>query len=113
MTPWKQPVLSLEEETTIRAQIGQSGGQRGYAGITGQSGWGIAWYLNGLLIPNITVIRGRTYRFIVEGGNDRSQPARYHPFYITSSERGGFLFTGQEVTLLAIIIGKSVHNFAM
>ena len=102
VTPWEQPRLSLEGETTIRVQIGQSGGQRGYAGITGQPGWGIAWYLNGLLIPNITVIRGRTYRFIVEGGRDPSQPARYHPFYITSSERGGFLATGQEVNSLAI-----------
>ena len=33
LTPWRQP--QLEHTFTIRARIGQSGGQRGYAGITG------------------------------------------------------------------------------
>jgi len=33
--PWPQPVLS--HTTTITARIGQSGGERGYAGITGES----------------------------------------------------------------------------
>jgi len=58
---------------------------------TGSSGWGISWYLNGLLIPNITMYRGTNYTFIVEGGLDPSSQARYHPFYITSSDRGGYL----------------------
>ena len=96
MTPWEQP--RLPPNTTITARIGQSGGERGYAGITGQAGWGIAFYLNGLLIPNVTVIRGQTYTFITEGGRDPNQPSRYHPFYITNSSRGGFLSTGQRVS---------------
>ena len=58
--------------------------------ITGQSSWGISWYINDLLIPELTVERGQTYTFIVEGGNDRANPARYHPFYITSSPEGGY-----------------------
>ena len=33
LDPWPRPVL--EHTTVIRAQIGQSGGERGYAGITG------------------------------------------------------------------------------
>lgn len=33
--------------------------------------------------------RGETYKFTVEGGDKSSQPARYHPFYITDSLEGG------------------------
>ena len=58
---------------------------------SGTAGWGISWYLNGLLIPEVTVFRGTTYTFNVEGGSDPSVQARYHPFYITSSDRGGYL----------------------
>lgn len=46
--------------------------------------------MNDLLIPEITVQRGKTYTFLVEGGDQVSQPARYHPFYITNSPEGGF-----------------------
>lgn len=56
----------------------------------GQPSWGIAWYVNDLLIPELTVERGQTYTFIVEGGNDPANPAKYHPFYITSSPEGGY-----------------------
>lgn len=35
LTPWTQPELDLGDDFTIHAKIGQSGGQRGYAGITG------------------------------------------------------------------------------
>lgn len=28
--------------------------------------------------------------FIVEGGDDKTHPARYHPFYITDSPEGGY-----------------------
>ena len=57
----------------------------------GTAGWGISWYMNGMLIPNITVYRGTTYTFTVEGGSDPTNPAQYHPFYITSSSSGGYL----------------------
>jgi len=50
--------------------------------ILGHVGWGISWYINGLLIPEIHVVRGRTYTFVVEGGNNPDIPAKYHPFYI-------------------------------
>lgn len=36
------------------------------------------------------VERGQTYTFVIEGGNDKSNPAKYHPFYITNSPEGGF-----------------------
>ncbi|XP_050585241.1 protein Skeletor, isoforms B/C isoform X1 [Bombus affinis] len=86
--PW--PAAVITNETTFSTRIGPAGGKRGYTRITGQPAWGIAWYINDLLIPEITVERGQTYTFIVEGGNDPANPARYHPFYITDSPEGGF-----------------------
>lgn len=77
-------------ETLFTARIGPTGGKRGYTPITGEPSWGIAWYINDMLIPEIYVERGQTYMFLVEGGNDKTNPARYHPFYITDSREGGF-----------------------
>ena len=58
---------------------------------TGTAGWGISWYLNGLLIPSVTVFRGVNYTFVTEGGEDPNNPTFYHPFYITDNDRGGYL----------------------
>lgn len=62
----------------------------------GHVGWGISWYINGLLIPEINVVRGRSYTFVVEGGLDPEIPAKYHPFYITDDTVGGFLYKTPE-----------------
>ncbi|XP_063988735.1 protein Skeletor, isoforms B/C isoform X1 [Diachasmimorpha longicaudata] len=88
LIPW--PPATIMDENNFTARIGPTGGKRGYSKITGQPSWGIAWYINDLLIPEITVERGQTYTFIVEGGNDSANPARYHPLYITDSPEGGF-----------------------
>jgi len=58
--------------------------------FTGHPSWGIAWWVNDKLIPEIYVERGQTYTFYVEGGNDKTNPAKYHPFYITDSSEGGY-----------------------
>lgn len=58
--------------------------------LEGHVGWGISWYINGLLIPEINVVRGKKYTFVVEGGLDPETPARYHPFYITDDPIGGY-----------------------
>ena len=55
----------------------------------GHQSWGIAWYINDLLIPEITLRRGYTYTFIVNGGDDTGNPSMYHPFYITDDPAGG------------------------
>lgn len=88
--PRAWPTRTIKGETVISVRIGPTGGKRGYTPITGHPSWGIAWYLNDLLIPELYVERGQTYTFVVEGGNQPSQPARYHPFYITDSPEGGF-----------------------
>lgn len=58
--------------------------------FTGHVGWGISWYINGLLIPELNVVRGRKYTFVTEGGDNPEVPARYHPFYITNDPVGGY-----------------------
>ncbi len=42
-------------------------------------------------MPELVVERGKTYTFIVEGGNNPSDTANYHPLYITGSAIGGRL----------------------
>ncbi|XP_065078550.1 protein Skeletor, isoforms B/C isoform X1 [Ochlerotatus camptorhynchus] len=85
---WEKRVIS--KQTVISAKIGPTGGKRGYTPMTGHPSWGIAWFLNDMLIPEVYVERGKTYTFVVEGGDDPTQPAKYHPFYITDSPEGGF-----------------------
>ena len=72
--PWKQQ--KIIGENVFRARIGPTGGKRGYTPITGHPSWGIAWWINDLLIPEIWVERGQTYTFMVEGGDDSTQRAK-------------------------------------
>ncbi|XP_049880584.1 protein Skeletor, isoforms B/C isoform X2 [Pectinophora gossypiella] len=98
VTPWDIPGIQCYEppDGVFYAQMGPTGGKQGYSAITGHVGWGISWYINGLLIPEITVVRGRKYTFVVEGGSDPDTPARYHPFYITSDPVGGYYHKTEE-----------------
>ncbi|CAK1540895.1 unnamed protein product [Leptosia nina] len=86
--PW--PARVIAGVTNFTARIGPAGGNRGYTPITGHPSWGIAWYVNDQLIPEIYVERGKSYTFFVEGGDDRTNPAKFHPFYISDSSEGGF-----------------------
>ena len=96
VTPWVIPPLCIDSNyNSINASIGNTGGRQGYKGITGKDGWGIAWYLNGRLIPEIYVLRGTTVKFFVNGGDDPSNSAQYHPFYLTSSDEGGVFTLAQ------------------
>lgn len=91
------PIQCFEpEDGVFYAQMGPTGGKQGYPAITGHVGWGISWYINGLLIPEINVVRGKTYTFVVEGGNDADVPAKYHPFYITDDSIGGYEYKTEE-----------------
>uniref|UniRef100_A0AAG5CXG1 Protein Skeletor n=1 Tax=Anopheles atroparvus TaxID=41427 RepID=A0AAG5CXG1_ANOAO len=91
------PIQCYEpEDGVFYAQLGPTGGKQGYPAITGHVGWGISWYINGLLIPEINVVRGKTYTFVVEGGLDPNVPAKYHPFYITDDSVGGYEHQSEE-----------------
>ncbi|XP_017758174.1 PREDICTED: protein Skeletor, isoforms B/C isoform X1 [Eufriesea mexicana] len=89
---WDIPPIQCDEpeDGVLYAQMGPTGGKHGYPAITGHVGWGISWYINGLLIPEINVVRGKKYTFVVEGGENPDTPARYHPFYITDDPIGGY-----------------------
>jgi hypothetical protein len=90
--PWAEEVIDARNrDTTFVARIGQSGGPRGYFGITGNSGWGIVWFINDLIIPVLRVTRGNKYTFQIYGGQDEEDKANYHPFYLTNSVQGGRL----------------------
>lgn len=76
--------------------------------IVGHVGWGISWYINGLLIPVINVVRGKTYTFVVEGGHNPDIPAKYHPFYITDDPIGGYEYkTPEERSKVKIFAGAT------
>nr|XP_022902500.1 protein Skeletor, isoforms B/C [Onthophagus taurus] len=105
---WEIPPIQCNEpdDGVFYAQMGPTGGKRGYPAITGHVGWGISWYINGLLIPVINVVRGKTYNFVVEGGLDSSIPAKYHPFYITDDPVGGYEYkTAEERQNVKIFAG--------
>ncbi|CAH1404632.1 unnamed protein product [Nezara viridula] len=95
---WDIPAIQCNEpdDGVFYAQMGPTGGKRGYPAITGHVGWGIAYYINGLLIPEIHVVRGHTYSFVVEGGLNPEVPAKFHPFYITDDPVGGYQYKTPE-----------------
>ncbi|XP_063979976.1 protein Skeletor, isoforms B/C isoform X2 [Diachasmimorpha longicaudata] len=105
---WEIPPIQCNEpdDGVFYAQMGPTGGKHGYPAITGHVGWGISWYINGLLIPEINVVRGKTYTFVVEGGDDPETPAIYHPFYITDDPIGGYAHkTPEEKSQVTIFAG--------
>jgi len=129
------------EDGVFYAQMGPTGGKHGYPAITGGSfksginyshytritiflifiiflyilghvGWGISWYINGLLIPEIHVVRGRTYTFVVEGGNNPDIPAKYHPFYISDDPVGGYEHKREEEKKVRYLILMMIFSFS-
>lgn len=106
--PWYIPAIECNEPENhvYYAHLGPNGGSQGYNAITGNLGWGVSWFINGLLIPEVTVVRGETYTFVVEGGQDPDRPSRYHPFYITDDPEGGYEFkTPDERSKIRIFAG--------
>ncbi|XP_014221309.1 protein Skeletor, isoforms B/C [Trichogramma pretiosum] len=110
---WEIPPIQCfePEDGVFYAQMGPTGGKHGYPAITGHVGWGISWYINGLLIPEIHVVRNKTYTFVVEGGDNPSNPARYHPFYITDDPVGGYQHkTPEEKANVSVYAGVVTHR---
>lgn len=89
--PWRPAAIRAENGHVFRVVMGPAGNpQQGYASITGlQPALNRAFWVDDLLIPEIHVTRGHSYTFIIETGDNRTDPTRYHPFYITESREGG------------------------
>ncbi|KAI6661622.1 Protein Skeletor, isoforms D/E-like [Oopsacas minuta] len=89
VTPWDIPPICIDDDSDpIEAYIGYTGGEQGYTAITGKIGLDVAWYLNGLLIPEVYIKRGSKVVFFVNGGNNETIESQNHPLYITSSKEG-------------------------
>lgn len=57
-------------------------------------------------------MRGQTYTFVVEGGQDIDRPSRYHPFYITDDPEGGYEFktpAERAVSLFNTVVFKKIQ----
>lgn len=87
---WDRVQITDTNVRAFSATLGPAGGKRGYAGITGHVSNGLAWYINGYLVPELILRRGLTYAFKVRGGNNPHSPEYYHPLVITDEPRGGF-----------------------
>ena len=57
--------------------------------FTGRQGNNVSFYINESLIPELVIVRGKTYTFLIHSGDERSE--LYNPFYITDSISGGRL----------------------
>jgi hypothetical protein len=87
---WDRTPISGKTTKSFTAVLGPSGGNKGYTGITKHVTNGLAWYINGLLVPELTMRRGWNYQFLVRSGNNPHSAEHYHPFVITDEPRGGF-----------------------
>ncbi len=87
---WERPRIFDKGLRVFNASIGPSAGKKGYAGITKHVTNSIAWYINGLLAPELYLRRGLTYAFKVRGGNNPHSTEHYHPLIITDEPIGGF-----------------------
>ena len=66
---------------------------QGYKAITGMDPpfINMCWWINDLILPELTVYRGQTYYFKVQGGDSEALGSQnYHPFYITNNPNGGY-----------------------
>lgn len=58
--------------------------------FAGQTSTGLAWYIEGQLVPELYLRRGLTYNFRIHGGNNPHSPNLYHPLIITNEPHGGY-----------------------
>lgn len=58
--------------------------------FAGKPSIGLAWYIEGSLIPELYLRRGLTYSFRVHGGNNPHSADLYHPLIITDEPHGGY-----------------------
>lgn len=62
---WERAQIFDRSIRSFSAVLGPSGGKRGYQGITGHVSNGLAWYINGFMVPELWLRRGLTYSFKV------------------------------------------------
>lgn len=104
--PWSKGQIFDKTIRVFKSTIGPSGAKKGYQAITGHTSTALAWYINGLLAPELWLRRGLTYVFKVNGGNDPHSPEYYHPMIITDEPHGGFdRLTDAAQSKIRVLIG--------
>lgn len=82
--------IEISGVTEFDVTLGDSGGSQGYTAITKTNSWGIAYYINGKLIPVLRLQPDVLYTFNIFTGNDTAVDPEYHPFYITDDPKGNY-----------------------
>lgn len=59
------------------------------------------------------MVRGKTYTFVVEGGNNPDIPAKYHPFYISDDPVGGYEHKREEEKKVSSCTARKVLQLMM
>ncbi|XP_040577912.2 protein Skeletor, isoforms B/C isoform X2 [Lepeophtheirus salmonis] len=91
---WKPS--NIRDRKLFVARLGPPGGKKGYGAITGNPPLiNVVWWINGKLMPEIYVERGKTYHFRIQGGDDASRTNSFHPLYITDNAEGGYILKPQ------------------
>ncbi|CAD5121183.1 DgyrCDS9717 [Dimorphilus gyrociliatus] len=82
--------ITISDTTEFEVTLGSSGGEQGYKAITKTNSWGIAYYINGKLIPVLKLNPNVLYTFNILTGNNTDVDPEYHPFYITNDPKGNY-----------------------
>ena len=88
-TDWTVPSIGCGSSATkpLYIQLGPATPRQGNQGIGAPEG--TALYVNGLLTPELTLVRGQEYTFVIETGLGTDARQVFHPFYITDDSIGG------------------------
>ena len=88
-TDWSVPSIGCGTSASkpLYIQLGPATPRRGNQGI--DSPEGTALYVNGLLTPELTLVRGQEYTFVIETGLGTDARQVFHPLYITDDSIGG------------------------
>ncbi|XP_021961187.1 protein Skeletor, isoforms B/C [Folsomia candida] len=83
---WRIPPIPCSEpdDGVFYLHVGPIGRPDIFKGVTGKKDLPeTVWYVNGLLMPEIHLVRGKNYTFVIQGGPDNG-------FYITDSQTGDY-----------------------
>jgi len=106
---WQVPSIgcNTSENTVFYLQIGPAAGKKGNQGL-GEHG--SAWYVNGDLAPDLYLLKGTEYTFIVEGGLGTDSSGTIHPFYLTSDSEGGYATKSDYEARMEDVYGGTKHD---
>jgi len=92
--------------TQFTFQLGPPGGKRGYEAIANVQPGRFVWYVNGYMAPELWLLRGQVYSFVVQGGSDQTNETLNNPLYISDDQTGGYKrLSGEERAQIRVLAG--------